>query len=98
MTPTRNGRVGITAVLAASAALIGCAADQPAQASFAEEPRETQATADRTEGGAFTLPKGTVLKVRTSSPLTSKTARAGDGFVAHLFEPLKAGNCPCPLG
>ncbi len=38
-----------------------------------------------------TLPEGTVLKVRTTSALSTKTNRTGDTFEGSLEEPIEAG-------
>lgn len=40
----------------------------------------------------FTLPEGTVLRVRTTSTLSTKTAKSGDAFSATLMEPLVDGS------
>jgi hypothetical protein len=40
----------------------------------------------------LTLPAGTVLKVRTTNTLSTKTVQSGEAFVASLEEPIVDGN------
>jgi hypothetical protein len=41
---------------------------------------------------ALTLPEGTAIKVRTTTPLSTKTAESGASFTASLAEPLISGD------
>lgn len=99
---------------AATIGLIGCGANADmAEDEIGPDGEAITATADQgaeEDGGLFdlpwpsepetaTLPAGTMLKVRTTSTLSTKSTRSGEEFVAHIVDAITIdGKTAVPAG
>jgi hypothetical protein len=75
---------------------VGCAPQTPPQQDAAADPaapkgRPDKARPEPARPVGVTLPEGTVLKVRTTNTLSTKTHHAGDKFEASLEEAIEQG-------
>ena len=76
---------------AAAMALTGCATTTERATEPTPSAPARQAETPKSQPPIVTLPEGTVLKVRTTTAISTNTHRTGDTFVGTLHEPLIEG-------
>lgn len=81
--------LGATLAVAAVLAQAGCSGDSELTKDGATS--ESSSAAAERSNNSVTLPEGTVLTVRTTSTLSTKTQQTGQSFSAHLEEALVHG-------
>jgi hypothetical protein len=79
-------------ILVLALVAVSCAPQAPPQQDAAAEPAAApKGRPEPPRAAAITLAEGTVLKVRTTNTISTKTHHAGDKFEANLEEPIEQG-------
>ena len=88
----RSRLLGVTLAVAAVLAQAGCSGDSElAKDGATSESSSAAVERSNSSNNSVTLPEGTVLTVRTTSTLSTKTQQTGQSFSAHLEEALVHG-------
>ena len=98
----KRKRLSVTlgGTMAAALIMIGCNSEGAKSEAAAPAAVKTAAAKRSGSGGGgffsrrepVILPEGTVVKIRTTNSLSTKTNHSGESFIATLEEPLVAGN------